>query len=126
MFIHVGGKGFGPNSRLQAEIKAKLELTLQRFRARIVRVSAFLEDVNGPKQGLDKSMRLIINIERQPLVVIEDKGETWGSVLDKTAERAAHAVARQLDRLRPKGDRGSRASEVERYLDSKFGYPETN
>ena len=122
MFIHVGGKGFGPNSRLQAEIKAKLELTLQRFRARIVRVSAFLEDVNGPKQGLDKSMRLIINIERQPLVVIEDKGETWGSVLDKTAERAAHAVAR----LRPKGDRGSRASEVERYLDNKFGYPETN
>ena len=121
MFIQVGGKGFGPNARLQAEIKSKIEQSLQRFRARIFRVSAFLEDVNGPKHGLDKAVRIIVNIERQPTVVVVDKGETWHSAIDKAVDRVTQVVSRQLQRMRPKGDKASRNAEVENYLENRFG-----
>lgn len=126
MLIQVGGKGFGPNAKLQAEIKKKIELSLARFRARIVRVSAFLEDVNGPKHGVDKSVRIVVNLERQPSVIIVDKGETWRSAIDNAIERATSTVSRQIDRLRSKGDRTVRIEETEHYLENRFGQFETN
>lgn len=126
MFIQIGGKGFGPNARLQAEVKAKIQHSLQRFRARIFRVSAFLEDVNGPKHGVDKSVRIIVNIERQPTVVVVDKGETWSSAIDNAIDRVTQAVSRQLERMRPKGNRSSREKEFESYLENRFGRIETN
>lgn len=107
MLIQVSGKGMELSPELRAEVKGKMESALERFSSRIGRVNVFLADENGPKNGIDKSLRVIIDLERLPLIVVEEKGEEWLSILDRSAERAAHTVSRQVERIRARMDRTS-------------------
>ncbi len=111
MLIQISGKGFEPSPELRDHAEERVSTALERFTGRIARVNVFLADENGPKNGLDKSLRLIIDIERLPLIVVEERGESWYAVLDQAAERAVHAVSRQVDRARSRGDRTSMAGE---------------
>ena len=87
MLIQVSGKGFELSSELRAEVEERMETTLQRFSSRTGRVNVFLADQNGPKNGIDNSLRVIIDLERLPLIVVEEKGDIWHSMLDRSAER---------------------------------------
>lgn len=113
MRIHVSGKGFTPGTDLQDEIAQRVDSALTRFDSRIVKVHAFLEDANGPKKGVDKSIRLVIHLERLPLVVVEERGEAWRPMVDLVVERASHTVSRQMERLHSRGDRTSMAGDFE-------------
>ena len=112
MQIHVNGKGFELKSALKNDITNKIDRSFGPFAERIVKVNACLEDVNGPKHGVDKRLRLVIAISRLPLVVIEEKGEAWRALIDQSVERAFHAIARQIDRRRSHGNRTRLTSEV--------------
>jgi ribosome-associated translation inhibitor RaiA len=105
MQIYVNGKGVELCTSLQDEIKLKVERAFDRFSRRIGKVNAFLEDVNGPRRGFDKSMRLVIDVERIPLVVMEHRGESWRALIDETVERAVYTVSRQIERFRSRSHR---------------------
>ena len=111
MLVQISGKGFEPSSELRDHVEERVLTALVRFTGRIARVNVFLADENGPKNGLDKSLRLVIDIERLPLIVVEERGESWYAVLDQAAERAVHAVSRQVDRARSRVDRTSMAGD---------------
>ncbi len=112
MLVQVSGKGFELSSELRAFVEQKLTGALERFIPRVAGVKVFLADENGPKHGLDKSIRLVVNLERLPLIVVEEKGESWHAMVDQAAERAVHAVSRQLERARSLPDRTSMAGDV--------------
>lgn len=97
MLVQISGKGFEPSPELRDQVEETISTTLDRFKARIARVNVSLADESGPNNGLDKSLRLVIDIERLPLIVVEERGESWYVVLDQAAERAVHAVSRQVD-----------------------------
>jgi ribosome-associated translation inhibitor RaiA len=109
MLIQVSGKGFELRPELRDDVEEKMATIFDRFNSRIGRVNVFLADENGPKHGLDKSIRIIIDIARFPLIVVEEKGESWHAILDQAAERATHTVSRQIDRDRSRTDRTSMA-----------------
>jgi len=113
MLIQVSGKGFELSPELRDDVEEKMKTALERFRTRIGRVNVFLADENGPKNGVDKSLRAIIDIERLPLIVVEEKGDAWQSILDRTVERATHTVSRQIERIRSRMDRTSMAGDVD-------------
>ncbi len=119
MLIQVSGKGFELSSELRAEVKERMETALQRFSSRIGRVNVFLADQNGPKNGIDKSLRVIIDLERLPLIVVEEKGDTWHSLLDRSAERASHTVSRQVERIRERTDRISMSGDADESIYTK-------
>jgi putative sigma-54 modulation protein len=100
MLIQVRGAGLELNEAHRDSIVEKIEDALERFSARITRVNVFLADVNGPKSGIDKSLRIVIQIRKLPLIVVEEKGEDWSAVLDAASERAVHTVSRQTHRSR--------------------------
>ena len=77
MLVQISGKGFELSSELRDHVEERVSTALDRFTDRIARVNVFLADENGPKNGLDKSLRLIIDIERLPLIVVEERGESW-------------------------------------------------
>ncbi len=118
MQIHVGGKGTGLASEFQAEVIERIESALSRFSSRIGKVNAYLEDVNGPKNGFDKCLRVTIDVRRLPLVVIEERGESWRTIIDQAADRAAHTVSRQVARHRSLSDRTSMAGDTRHALDA--------
>jgi ribosome-associated translation inhibitor RaiA len=113
MKIQVSGKGFELAQDLRNDVEEKVGMGLDRFTERIRRVNVFLEDVNGPKRGFDKSLRMIVDIDRLPLIVVEEKGEVWISLVDKAVQRSAHTVRRQIDRIRTYSNRTSMSGDEE-------------
>jgi putative sigma-54 modulation protein len=117
MLIQVSGKGLELNPEFRDYVEDRIGSALDRFSTRIGRVNVFLEDVNGPKSGIDKSIRVVIDIARIPLIVVEEKGESWHAILVRTTERTVHTVSRQVDRIRSRTDHTSMAGDVEEALD---------
>lgn len=111
MLILVHGNGFALESALREEVQEKIEASFARISSQIGKVNAYLADLNGPKKGIDKSIRLVIDIEREPVVVIEEKGEDWSALLESVADRATQNMARQIKRSRSRKDRTSMAGD---------------
>lgn len=111
MLILVHGNGFNLDRELRDDVATKMETCFDRFSSRIGRVHVYLADLNGPKKGIDKSIRLVIDVEREPVIVIEEKGEDWLPLLESIADRASQSLARQMKRSRSHKDRVSMAGD---------------
>jgi hypothetical protein len=53
----------------------------------------------------------VIDVEREPVIVIEEKGEDWLPLLESIADRASQSLARQMKRARSHKDRVSMAGD---------------
>ncbi len=114
MLIQIHASGFKLNGALRHLFEEKIVSSLTRFANRIGKVDAYLVDVNGPKGGIDKLVRLVVEVSRKPTIVIEEKGEQWIELLDSVTERGEQTVGRQIrksysrtDRTSMSGDGGS-------------------
>jgi putative sigma-54 modulation protein len=105
MLILVHGNGFNLERELRDDVAEKIETSFTRFSSRIGKVHAYLADLNGPKKGIDKSIRLVIDVEREPVIVIEEKGEDWLALLESITDRACQSLTRQIKRSRSHKDR---------------------
>jgi putative sigma-54 modulation protein len=113
MLIMVHANGFDLRRELRNDVQEKIELVLSRFGNQIGNVSVFLADLNGPKRGIDKLIRIVIGLKRQPRIVVEQKGEDWPALLEGISDRASHTISRKLDRSRAKKGRISMAGDQE-------------
>ena len=94
-------------------IEQNFERSLERFRSRIQSVQLYLEDVNGPKGGVDKVCRCVLHLKKLSPVVIRDADESWSALVQRTANRAAHSVGKAIARNRTqKRDRSKTDSEA--------------
>ncbi len=80
-----------------------LSSSLQRFRHRLKQIHFYLEDVNGPRGGVDKQCRCVLRLRRMAPIVIQDKDASTQSLLYRVANRAAHALSKQADRKVKRG-----------------------
>lgn len=111
MLVQVHGNGFELGRELRKGVHEKIAMALGRFELQIGKVNVYLADLNGPKKGVDKSIRLVISVDRHPLIVVEEKGENWQTLVSSLSDRASHTVSRQLSRFRRKKCRASMAGE---------------
>lgn len=98
MRLNVTVRGVTMDPSLESLMQHKLHYALDRFGTWVQKVEVALEDVNGPKGGVDKRCRMMVTVPRHPEVVIEGRGEEAMGVVTEVIDRAALA----LDRLRGK------------------------
>lgn len=81
-------------------VERRIAFALGRFADVIESVAVRLEDINGPRGGIDKLCRMRVRLvgQRSPIIAEVVDLETRVAV-DLTAERIGRAVARNLDRL---------------------------
>lgn len=91
------------------DYEAILTTALARFAHRLKRVSVYVEDVNGPRGGVDKQCRCVLHLRRLPPLVIQDQGERVASLIYRVANRAAHAVSKEVERITDRKKRSPRA-----------------
>ena len=72
--------------------------SLSRFGNRLKQVSLLIEDINGPRGGVDKQCRCVLHLRRMPPIVIEDRDDRVLSLIYRVSNRAAHALSRKMDR----------------------------
>jgi len=91
------------------DYEAILTTALARFAHRLRRVSVYVEDVNGPRGGADKQCRCVLYLRRVPPLVIQDQGECVASLIYRVANRAAHTVSKEVERITQRKKRHQRA-----------------
>lgn len=107
MLVQIHASGFKLDAAFREQIEQKVSTSLSRFADRFRKVDVHLADVNGPKGGTDKSIRLVVDSNREPTVIIEEKGEAWIVLLDSVTERAEHNVRKQINKTNSRADRTS-------------------
>ena len=82
-------------------IERRLLFALSRFGDRIRRVTALMEDINGPRGGVDKRCRVTVRARGAWTVTVRDLDADLHSVISRAVARAGHAVSRRVARRRP-------------------------
>ena len=72
--------------------------SLQRFHHRLKKVHVYIEDINGPKGGIDKQCRCVLHVRRMPPIVIQDQDESMNALLYRVANRASYVLIQKVDR----------------------------
>ena len=98
MNIAIQSNGPVLTESLRAYVYRRLETSLGWALTR--RLAVWLSDINGPRGGRDKRCKIQISLDNGKTVVIEDTEEDMYAAIDRAAERADRALARQLSRSR--------------------------
>lgn len=85
---------------LRKHLEHRLGLALDRHLDLVTSLSVVLDDVNGPRGGLDKRCRLVARGPSIGEVVLEEVAFQWSGAIDGAIATLAKAVARQHQRSR--------------------------
>jgi putative sigma-54 modulation protein len=101
VLISIHSHGIPLPAPLKTWIEDRLQAAVERLAHRSQRILVFLSDENGPdKSGLDKACRVVVQLDRQPSLVVADRDDDFAKVIDRIADRLSVAVSRRCERLR--------------------------
>ena len=89
-----------PGPGLAELIQHRLQRALGRFANRVRRVRVCLNDVNGPRGGIDKRCRMRVDLFPRGAVVVEAVGAAFEQALFGAAERVVRRVRAVIERKR--------------------------
>jgi hypothetical protein len=69
---------------------------------RVPKVIVRIDDLNGPRGGVDKTCRIDVEVLHGADVFVEDRDADLIAVIDRAAQRAGRAVSRTIERRRDK------------------------
>lgn len=97
-YIRARGVTLGANGR--AYIRDELGAKLGKFASRVERVSVRVDDVNGPRGGVDHVCRIKLVLSGRPSIVVEHQAAALRAAVDGAIARAERALGRTVRRLR--------------------------
>ncbi len=98
MRVMIHGQGIEVDDVLKEYVQRRLQFAFARFSTRIREVGVRLADVNGDRGGIDRYCRIVAHLIPTGRIVIEDTDADLRGVIDRAADRAGRAVARELRR----------------------------
>lgn len=105
---YIRAAGVGLTDESKAYVRQKLGRKLGKFARRVERASVRVDDVNGPRGGVDKRCRIKVVLSGLPSVVVEHCHESLRAVLDGALKRVERAVRHATVRSRAKARRPSK------------------
>ncbi len=105
-YIRPRGVELGPDDRTY--IRRKLGVRLGKFATAIERVSVRVEDLNGPRGGIDHVCRIKVVLSGLPSVVYEKRGASLKAAVDGALTGVERAVRRSVRRRRMTPVKGGR------------------
>jgi ribosome-associated translation inhibitor RaiA len=90
----------------RAYIERRLFYALGRFGSRVRRVMVRLEDLNGPRGGLDKRCHIEARLSRRGLLVVDVRDAELEPAVSRAAERMSRRLRDELTMRRDQRKRG--------------------
>ena len=81
-------------------LQRKLQRMSEKFAPEIERTSVRLQDVNGPRGGIDKRCQVKVVLRGLPSVYVDERHRSVQAAMDGALARADHAVRQALQRRR--------------------------
>lgn len=100
MNIQIRLRGLEEERGLRKQILRRVQLHLGRYSAAVSSAYVRLEDVNGPKGGVDKRCRITVAGPRLGAVAVEHQHVEVYGALDLALDRASRATLRAIERYR--------------------------
>lgn len=98
IYIRPHGIELGQDDRTY--IRRKLGMKLGKFATSVERVSVRVEDLNGPRGGVDHACRIKVVLSGLPSVVFEARGASLQAAVERALAGVERAVRRILKRRR--------------------------
>ncbi len=99
MDVRIIDRNVGLSQQQRENVERCLQFALDRFSTHLRNIEISFTDINGPRGGEDLQCRMHIALEGKGDLTVEGKGSSVEAVAAETADRAAVAFARRLDRL---------------------------
>jgi putative sigma-54 modulation protein len=109
MNLSISGKNMKLNDTMKERIEQRIYFALSRFSPRISRVSVTVEDINGPRGGIDKRCRILVKLDRMEELQVEITDADIDDAVAAAADRMGRSVQRKLDRGRTVRRSGQRS-----------------
>lgn len=87
-------------SALRSVAENRLRFVLRRLAWRVPRAKVRLDDTNGPRGGVDKEVRVELQMIGSEPVVVSARSRDWRGALDAALARAAQRLLRTVRRAR--------------------------
>lgn len=114
MQLHIRCRKLKVADELSNFIEGRLTRALNRFEPRIQRIAVLMVDVNGPKGGIDKALRISVRLSGCDKVVLTAFGSDLPLMIDKAACRVKRRVASAIAKARHFDPRVSIRTELAR------------
>ena len=98
MKIDIRARDIDLSASLREHIERRLFFALGRFGTRITVVTVTLEDLNGPRGGVDKQCRMVAAVTSVGHLRVEVRDTDTITAVDCAADRLGRTVAREIDR----------------------------
>lgn len=79
-------------------VKKRVSNVFNRTRDAIQSLTITLSDVNGPKGGPDKQVKVKLKSDNMPLIVVIDKKSDWIAAVNSALNRVNNSFIRKLKR----------------------------
>jgi putative sigma-54 modulation protein len=100
MEFEIRTQNMNVNEEIQSHVERKMGFALDQFDTWITHVAVHLEDINGPRRGVDKHCRVLVNLKGGKTIKVEDTDTDMISAISRSADRLGQAVSREVDRRR--------------------------
>jgi len=98
MKIDIRGHRIELTEALRAHIERRLQFALGQFGARVTAVTVTVEDLNGPRGGVDKQCRITVVLVSTSHLRVEVLGTEITAAVDQAADHLARVIAREFER----------------------------
>lgn len=98
MKLEIHGQNVPVSNKLQVHIERRLQFALDRLTPRITSISVHVEDVNGPKGGVDKQCRILAQVKPSGRVIVKETGEDAYQSVSRAAEKIGRAIKRRIEK----------------------------
>ena len=97
---------------LRLLIEQSVYFAMSRFNPRIASVSVVVEDINGPRGGVDQRCRVVVKLDGARELTVESTDADLHAAISFATDRAGRVVQRELERRRTATRRPQRTNET--------------
>lgn len=101
MNLSIRTHGIELTGELQQYVERRIGFALDRYETRLSEVVVYLDDVNGPKGGVDKLCQITADLPGLERVKILEQNATFAGAVDGAARRLGYRINQVLRRRRP-------------------------
>ncbi|AGC46551.1 hypothetical protein MYSTI_05271 [Myxococcus stipitatus DSM 14675] len=98
MRIEIRARHIALTETLRTYVERRVRFAMGRLSDQVRDVTVRLEDINGPRGGVDKVAKVTVRLEHGKQFAAEAEEASFATAVDRALERAGHSLGKVLGR----------------------------
>ncbi len=98
MRLYINDKNSLLGNTAVSRIESRTRLAFDKFRNDVRAIVITVEDINGPRGGIDRVCKVLVKLRSRKELFVSDKNSSVSSVVSSAIDRVTRAVRKTVDR----------------------------